>query len=178
MNINDGAYGTNDSAGVREGRVDVNSRTSTRQYYVSRDRANAFSFTTSYNCTGSPAQPFYLKNKNTDYDHMTVTTVKFSSAKEGFFEIYGASGNPTGTTISGANLNTMSNRTASVTCLGGGVSQLTLSGRFAMARTQAYGLQTILPAGALIGQEIAIAVQYTGGNGTVDVEVAGYWENK
>ena len=177
IEIDDGAHGTSDGAGVKENRLDVNARMGPRIYYNSRDKGTAFTFLTSYNVTGSPSYAFYFKNKNLSLDHFVIDHIIVGGAKEGFFELITVTGDPTGTTVTGMNANTISNKTASATTLGEGVSQITEGSKLAHRRSAAYQTTTFSTNNArILGQEKAMAVKYTGANGTIDVELLGFWE--
>jgi hypothetical protein len=178
MKIEDGA-GTGKFAKVNaKKRLDTTSSTLSQRALVSAEDGETYHWTTSFSAaTGN--EVMYIKNLSKT-KLLFIDKVTMNSVNAGLFELHVATGTPGGTTITGTNVNLTSSKVADVTSYAdAAVTGLTLGARIDLARTAANGrvdmnLEDVL----ILGLNDAIALEYTGSTGLVDVTIEGYFEIK
>lgn len=159
-------------------RLDTTAATLNQRALVSIVDGQTFTWTTSFSAaTGN--EVIYIKN-DSKIKLLIIDKVTVNSVNAGLFELYTATGTAGGTSITGVNTNLTSSVVADATAYGeAAVTGLTLGDRIDLARTAANGranmeLQDIL----ILGLNDAIAVEYTGSTGLVDLIITGYFETE
>jgi len=176
MKIEDGAGSGKLAIVNSRNRLDVSSSTISESSFVAAKEAQTYIWTTSFSAaTGN--EVMYIKNTSKTkllvIDKVTVNAVNAS-----LFELYQVTGTAAGTSITGKNTNLTSGNEADATALGeAAVTGLTLGGRIDLARVPANGRTTMeLNDVLILGLNDAIAVEYTGSTGLVDLIITGYYE--
>lgn len=177
MKIEDGK-GTGKKAGVTEDqRLQTSARASTRSYYASRDDGQVYTWTSTYSAT-SGDEILYIKNDSTTkflyIDHITVS----AAAGAWTMTLAEVSGTAAGTTVTGKNLNLRSGNVADSTALGNAsVTGLTIGNTMDISAGVAGESHRIdLNGTVILGLNDAIAITFTGTNGTATAVAFGYFE--
>jgi hypothetical protein len=176
MKIEDGIGSGRLTAVNTRNRLDVSSATFTEHHLVAVKDAQTYTWTTSWSAaTGN--EVIYLKN-DSKTKLLIIHKIQASSVNAGLIELYTCSGTAGGTTITGVNSNLTSGNTPDATSYGdAAVTGLTLNSRIDLARTSANGRVTLeLDDTLILGLNDAIAIQYTGSTGLVDVTITGYYD--
>jgi len=158
-------------------RLNVSSKNAPRAYYISRDDAECYTWTSSYSASTGD-EIIYIQNdsktKDLYIDQINVGAV----ASSGLFTVYQATGTATGTIITGVNLNLTSGNVAAATAKGnasvGGaaIGDRIISVRCATGAGQVINLENAL----ILGFNDAIIVTYVGSTGIADIAIRGYYE--
>ena len=161
-------------------RQNVSSKSNPRDFYISRDAGKVFHYVSSFDAT-TGSIVFSLENDSAT-DDCYIGGINFSALTNCSFDIYQTldGQTPTGTTLTGANLNMGSSNEASAKSFGNaavtGITNTTTSKIFT-AKCSAYNDRRIDLNDALIltrGNGINIALT---GNGTIDVSVNVHFED-
>ena len=176
MKIEDGTGSGRAVAVNAVNRLDVSSRSSSREFYVSRDDGQAYSFTSAFTAdTGEEI----ISIKNTSATKpLFIWRVTLSAANAAVFTTFQVtSGTSGGTPITAANLNLTSANAAEATSYGDAQVTGSLSGtRLLLSRVGAGDEKIINTDGAIIlGQNDEIAITYTGSTGLVECTVEGFY---
>ena len=176
MKIRDGAGSGRESKVNAKNRLDVTAASLNQSALTAVSDGQTFIWTSSFSAaTGN--EVIYIKNDSKD-KLLFIEDVVVSSVNAGLLEIYEVTGTAAGTPITGKNTNLTSSNVAVATAFGdAAVTGLTLGDRIDLARTSANGRVDIKLADILImGFNNAIAAQYTGSTGIVDVAITGFYE--
>jgi hypothetical protein len=175
--IEDGK-GSGRSAGVSANqRLDTSSRSAARIYYTSRDFGQAYNWVSSYSASSGDEVIYVQNNSKTDYlyiDHIVMS----AEAGRATFTLYQVTGTPAGTTITGKNLNLVSNNTANATSYGNAsVTGITLGAAIdIVSATDDSSVILDLRDALILGFNDAIAISFAGSAGTVNAVISGMFE--
>ena len=176
MKIRDGAGSGKEAKVNAKNRLDVTSATLSQRALTSVADGLTFTWTTSFSAaTGN--EVIYIKNTSKD-KLLFIDKVTMNSVNACLFELFQVTGTASGTPITGKNTNLTSSNVAAVESFGeAAVTGLTLGDRIDLARLGANGrtdmnLEDIL----ILGFNSAVALEYTGSTGLVDIIVTGYFE--
>lgn len=175
MLIQDGT-GSNQSAQVVDNKVAVTSRSNNRLFYMSKDRQDAYSW---QNVTYDyAAADTILLVKNTDSRALYIQEVAFSgdTATEVVIHCPSPVTTPTGTAVTGVNLNRQSAKVALATAIANETTN-TLANAIKRSFMLASTDNRILFDGAVVlGQNQSIAVDFVANGGAALVTITGWFE--
>ena len=165
---------TSDSTGSLEkaqgsdNRFNVSSRSDSRSYYNSRDKAECFSLVWDDATSAAGDHIVYWKNTDTTGKHLVVAAIGLNSANNCSFKLHLVTGTAaSGTTVSPACLNQASPKTAQATAMeaaGTAITGLTSSLVIDHAGCPANSHEEFRLTDRLrIGQDQAIAIEYEQG---------------
>lgn len=160
-----------------EHRLNTSSKVASRKYFVSRDQAQCYTWSSTYSAT-SGDEVLYIKNDDSNRDLYIDNISFFSEAGRATFTLYEVTGTASGTSITGSNLNLKSGNSADVTSLGNAaVTGITLGSVLDISASPDDTTTYVQFDGALIlGFGDAIALSFAGSSGTVGVTAFGYFE--
>lgn len=176
MLLKDGT-GSGKSARVNaKNRLDVTAAILTQRALTAVLDGQTYTWTTSWSAaTGN--EVIYIKNTSKD-KLLFIDKVTINSVNDGYWELFEVTGTASGTSITGKNTNLTSSNVAAAEAFGeAAVTGITLGDRIDLMRLNAgnrsdMNLQDVL----ILGFNSAIALEYTGATGLVDVIITGYFE--
>jgi hypothetical protein len=176
IKIEDGIGSGRLAAVNNRNRLDVAASIFTEHHLVAVKDAQTYIWNTSFSAaTGN--EVIYLKNTSKE-KLLVIHRITVNSVNAGLFELYQATGTASGTSITGVNTNLTSGNAADAIAYGeAAVTGITLGNRIDIARTAANGRTAMkLDDVLVLGLNDAIAVEYTGSTGLVDLIITGYYD--
>jgi hypothetical protein len=155
-------------------RLNSSTKSNPRIYYVSRDENKAYTWLSHFNAA-SGNQVLYIKNTDANFD-LVIDEIALGTTVANRFEFNTVTGAPTGTIISGTNMNRGSTLTPSADVRGNGsVTGLTaspfFSTRVSAGDSKIFGVNDSL----ILGFNEAVSVS-VGVTGSVDLSIQGYFD--
>jgi hypothetical protein len=178
LKVQDGK-GSGRLAGVSlNNRLETSSRASHRSFYVSRDEGQSYTWTSTYSAA-TTNEVLYIKNTSKTLKlYLDSIDCNQVGGVIGAFIIKEVTGTAAGTAITGTNTNLVSGNVAPVTALGNAsVTGTTDAATISTIGVEQYAHNNILfPATIILGLNDAIAVEFTGSTGVVNVTMHGWFE--
>jgi hypothetical protein len=172
----EGGTGNGKFAAVNENnRLDVSAATFSESH-LKATKGETYIWSTSWSAsTGN--EVLYIKNTSKTKT-LVLESIQVGGVLTGLFELYEVTGTAAGTTLTGKNTNLGSAAAADAAAFGdAAVTGLTLGDRIALARTPATtSYELDLHDTVILGLNDAVAIQYTGSTGIVDIAALGYYE--
>lgn len=158
-------------------RLNVSGKNADRSFYINRDNALSFNWTSTYSATNGD-EIIYIKNTNKSADLNIENITLSAEAGRATFTLYEVSGTASGTSITGKNMNLKSGNIADVTSLGdAAVTGITLGDKIdIISGIDDATSRVVLPSKLILGFNNAIAISFAGSNGTVSAVVHGFFE--
>ena len=159
----------------RDHRIDVNSRSSNRQYYNSRDDMESYVWSVAYNASNND-YILYLRNTNPDKD-LYITSVDVGSKLKSIFSLSRVTGLGSGADSSEVNLNLKSSNEALAVHLGGDVGDIGTATMIDCRTNDAYSGSKFEFNGSLIlGEGDAIAIKAEENPSSTCASITGFFE--